>query len=80
MNNLVDKPCPNCIVSPCCTQRCREYAKFIYYSREFAKAGSGVERQITEMPYEKAIEFILRVERVYHEMKRLTISPCSSTR
>lgn len=55
-------PCTGCLVSSCCSKRCRDYAVFIYETRNYEQAGKAVKDQIKAMPYEKAIDHILYVE------------------
>ncbi len=61
----MDNPCTSCLVAPCCSERCRDYAFYILKSKEYKLAGDVVARNIESMPYEKAIEHILEVENCY---------------
>ena len=57
-------PCIKCLVSACCSKRCRDYAEYVYITEEYAQAGEAVMRQIDKMEYEEAVEHILRVENI----------------
>ncbi len=61
----MNSPCINCLVAPCCSERCRDYAIYIYETKEYELAGEVVERNILMMPYEEAIDHILEVENTY---------------
>jgi len=61
----MEKPCLTCLVSPCCTERCRDYATYVYFIKRYEQAGDLVIRQIDEMEEKDAIEHILMVENVY---------------
>jgi len=61
----MSNPCTNCLVAPCCSKRCRDYAVYVYETQEYALAGANVENTIKDMPYEKAIQHILMVENDY---------------
>ena len=63
--NDLPEICKKCLVAPCCSERCRDYAVYIYETQEYAGAGDVVERNIKGMPYEEAIEHILEVENTY---------------
>ncbi len=64
LNSLPDI-CKKCLVAPCCSTRCRNYAICVYESKEYALAGASVENSIKDMPYEEAIQHILMVENAY---------------
>jgi hypothetical protein len=61
----MNDPCAKCLVAPCCSERCRDFAIYVYESKEYALAGEVVERNILNMSYEKAIEHILMTENNY---------------
>lgn len=63
--DLMKNPCDECMVKSCCSQRCENYAKFVYETESYRFAGPQVSLQIKDMPYEKAINHILKVENVY---------------
>ncbi len=65
------KPCIDCIVSPCCSKRCIEYAIYLYIAGFYKQAGNEVSKSIEKMSYNKAIDHILKVENVYLYMKLL---------
>ena len=67
----VESPCKNCLVHACCSKPCREYAIYVFETKQYVNAGVGVAKQIKNLPYEKAIEHILKVESVYFYMKSL---------
>ena len=58
----MEKPCIGCLVSACCSERCREYAKYSYETKQYAVAGEAVKKHIESMEYEDAIDHILMVE------------------
>jgi hypothetical protein len=58
-------PCTNCLVAPCCSKRCRDYALYILKTGEYKLAGDTVVRTIEDMPFEEAIQHILNVENTY---------------
>ncbi len=58
----MDKPCNICIVAPCCSKCCLDYAKYVYETKEYEEAGEMVKRHISSMPYDQAINHILQVE------------------
>jgi len=57
---IVNKPCNNCLVSACCTQRCEDYAKWI-----FDNPNAVVAEAVEDMSYHDAIQHILMVENCY---------------
>ena len=61
----MNSPCDKCLVAPCCSERCRDYAIYVYESKEYELAGEPVAQNILMMPYEEAIEHILEVENTY---------------
>jgi hypothetical protein len=69
MNEL----CINCLVAPCCSERCRDYAVCVYEKKEYSLAGMTVEHSIKDMPYEEAIQHILMVENAYLRITNLGI-------
>ena len=63
--NMLPDICKKCLVAPCCSTRCRDYAIHVYESNEYALAGASVENTIKDMTYEEAIQHILMVENAY---------------
>ncbi len=63
--NSLPEICKKCLVAPCCSERCKDYAIYVYETRDYAAAGEVVERNILNMPYEEAIKHILEVENTY---------------
>jgi len=58
----MEKPCIGCIVSACCSERCKDYAVYIYDIRDYEEVSPQVTKQINSMKYEDAIDHILMVE------------------
>lgn len=67
----MDKPCETCIVKSRCSQRCEDYAKYVYETKDYKFAGEEVSLHIKNMSYEDAIKHILTVENVYLYMKMI---------
>ena len=65
----MEDPCKICVVNGCCSKRCKDYAIYVYETRQYVNAGIGVAKQVRNMPYDEAIEHILKVESVYLYMK-----------
>ena len=59
------KPCKKCLVRSCCSEPCEDYAIYVYETKEYEEIGETVKHQINSMPYQKAIDHILKVEMVY---------------
>ena len=57
-------PCIECLVSACCSKRCRDYAEYVYITEEYAQAGEAVTHQIDKMKYEEAVDLILMLENI----------------
>lgn len=76
------KPCDKCLVGPCCSEPCLEYAKYVYTSKEYRIAGDLTSKKIEDMPYEKALNYILNIEQVYFYIRHTENlpRPHSSTR
>ena len=55
-------PCTDCLVSACCSERCRDYAIYSYETKQYAIAGEAVKKHIESMSYKEAIDHILMVE------------------
>jgi hypothetical protein len=55
-------PCEDCIVSSCCSERCKDYAIYVYETKDYEHAGKAVKRQIENMDYDEAVDHILKVE------------------
>ena len=68
-------PCTECVVAPCCSKRCKDYAIYVYETKQYVNAGLGVAKQIKNMPYDKAIEHIMKVETVYLYLKLINQKP-----
>ncbi len=64
-------PCDTCIVAACCSKRCEDYARYVFDSKNYEKAGSKVAKRISEMPYEEALTHILMVENVCQYLERV---------
>lgn len=64
-------PCDSCLVSSCCSERCMEYATYVYETKDYEGAGDLVKRQIEKMPRNLAIEHIRKVENVYLFLDKL---------
>ena len=65
------KPCINCLVTACCSKPCRDYIVYVYESKEYEDVGDIVAKQIDEMPYEDALEHILKCESIYFYMRTI---------
>jgi len=70
---LVKKPCNECLVKACCSEPCKNYAIFVYESKQYEQAGDMVKENINDMPYEKAIDHILKVETIYFHIRHIGI-------
>ncbi len=68
-------PCKGCLVSACCSKRCKDFAIYVYTTKQYTDAGANVSKQIDEMPYEEAINHILNVEDIYLHLKVKTTEP-----
>ena len=63
-------PCSKCVVRACCTQRCNDYAVYLFKNRDYKMAGLEVADHIENgMTERQAIAHILMVENIYLSMK-----------
>ncbi len=58
-------PCKTCLVVPCCSTPCIDYAEYVYETKAYGAAGGNVKQHIEEMTYEEAIDHILMVESIF---------------
>jgi len=65
----MDDPCIICLLHPCCSEPCIDYAKYVYETKQYSEAGIKVATHIEDMSYDKAIAHILKVESLYFWMK-----------
>ncbi len=63
-------PCDICLVQACCTDRCKEYAIYVYKSKEYQLAGPTTAKTIDDMEYHSAIDHILMVENCYLSVRK----------
>ena len=75
LREQMNDPCIECVVAPCCSKRCVDFAKYVYETKQYVNAGLGVARRIQDMSYDEAIEHIIKVESVYLYMKLLDQKP-----
>ena len=68
---IMDNPCKECLVVACCSKRCEDYAKYIFDTKRYEKAGSYVTKHINAMTYDNAIEHILKVEIVSQYLEKI---------
>jgi len=62
--NAMINPCKECLVSACCSKRCKDYARYIFDNKDYEKAGLYVAKHINAMSHDDAIDHILKVETI----------------
>jgi hypothetical protein len=67
--DIMIKPCKKCLVQSCCSEPCKDYAIYVYETKEYEQIGEVVKHQINNLPYQKAIDHILKVEGVYFSIR-----------
>jgi len=65
----MQNPCNTCLVQACCTERCTNYAIYIYKSKEYEIVCPSSSKIINDMEYHAAINHILMVENCYLSIK-----------
>jgi len=60
----MENPCEICIVNASCTERCTDFAKYIYENKIYDCGGELSKKKIEHMSYPEAIEYILMIENV----------------
>ena len=63
------KPCKKCLVRSCCSEPCKDYSIYVYVTKEYEEISDAVTRQINNMPYQEAIDYILKVETLYFAIR-----------
>lgn len=67
----MEHPCKECLVKSCCSERCKDFAIYLYKTKDYKQAGHLVEIHIENLTYEQAIKHILIVENTYRYIKMM---------
>ena len=71
LREQMNDPCIECLVRSCCSKPCTDHIKHVYETKDYQFAGETAAKQIDEMPYEDALEHILKCETVYFYMRTI---------
>lgn len=67
----MESPCNDCLVSPCCTKTCDEYAVWFYENRKYDSMGETISKRFASMGRYEALSVIKSAEDTIKHLKKL---------